>query len=318
MNTSPMVTTIIPAFNAEPWLAAAIDSALLQDVDQEILVINDGSKDRTAEIAAAYPPPVRLITKTNGGVSSARNIGLEEAKGEFIAFLDADDVWLPGKLRKQLDAFRAFPSTGTVVCDEMHVNDQGQVVKESFFATKSFFDELPKQTAIAAKPMTWLVKESFFPTSGVVTRRRTAQQAGKFDETLSIVEDRDYWIRLVKFDPVVVVPDILLKYRLANPMGLSITGQKKWAENLFSVLLRNLPELETAIKSEGGNLENTIGAAFENIAETMWNNENYSGAGNAYRAAKKYGKQKFLKQLTATTGFAPLAVKLKKIIGFKI
>lgn len=312
MLSTPLITTIIPAFNAELWLAEAINSALLQNVDQEILVINDGSNDRTAQIAAAYPPPVRLIHKINGGVSSARNTGLKEAKGEFIAFLDADDVWLPGKIEKQLAAFKEFPSAGTIICDEAHVNDKATIIRKSFFASKSFADELPKITDIVLKPLTWLATESFFPTSGVLTRKSCVLQAGMFDESFSIVEDRDYWIRLALIAPIVIIPEILLNYRVANPFGLSITGQKSWANNLLTVLIRYQRELERSIAQEGGNLRDSIGSSFETIAETMWNNGNYREAGKAYGLAKMYGKHKPLKQIAATMGLAEIAVRIKE------
>ena len=88
-----------------------------------------------------------------------------------MAFLDADDVWLPEKLSRQLALFAADPALGTVICDEIHVTEDGEIIRPSFLASRRCHGELPTQPARLARPISWLVRESFFPTSGVVTRR---------------------------------------------------------------------------------------------------------------------------------------------------
>ncbi|MGI8668594.1 MAG: glycosyltransferase family 2 protein, partial [Aridibacter sp.] len=99
----PLVSVIIPAYNAEQFISQTIESVLGQTLkDFEIVVVDDGSTDETAGIAESYGAPVRCIRKTNGGVSRARNTGIEHAVGKYIAFLDADDLWEPTKLEKQV------------------------------------------------------------------------------------------------------------------------------------------------------------------------------------------------------------------------
>ncbi len=108
--SAPLISVIIPAYNAAPWLAATLNSVLGQTVrDFEILVIDDGSRDATPEILAQFGPPVRAISQQNAGVSASRNRGLAEARGHYVAFLDADDVWKPAKLDRQLAALQANP-----------------------------------------------------------------------------------------------------------------------------------------------------------------------------------------------------------------
>ena len=98
----PRVTVVIPCFNAARFLRETLESALNQShAPIEVLVIDDGSTDQSAAIAASYGPPVRVISQTNQGESVARNRGIEEARGSWIAFLDADDIWLPEKLERQ-------------------------------------------------------------------------------------------------------------------------------------------------------------------------------------------------------------------------
>jgi glycosyltransferase involved in cell wall biosynthesis len=115
------VSAIIPAYNAEAFIREAIDSALAQTVPPlEILVVDDGSTDRTTSIVAAYPPPVRLLSRSNAGPAHARNTGAAHAIGDWLGFLDADDVWLPEKLERQLQRAAA---TGApfVCCDRLNI-----------------------------------------------------------------------------------------------------------------------------------------------------------------------------------------------------
>lgn len=109
------VSVVIPAHNAERYLGEAIDSALGQTVPPlEVVVVDDGSDDRTAEVARAFGERVRCHSQPQGGIGAARNRGVELARGEYIAFLDSDDIWLPRKLELQLAAFTADPRPDVV------------------------------------------------------------------------------------------------------------------------------------------------------------------------------------------------------------
>jgi glycosyltransferase involved in cell wall biosynthesis len=105
----PLVSVIIPVYNGELFLAAAIDSVLAQTYPSiELVVVDDGSTDRSGAIAQSYPV-VKYVYKTNGGIASARNRGIQAARSEFLAFQDADDIWMPNKLSLQMAAFQADP-----------------------------------------------------------------------------------------------------------------------------------------------------------------------------------------------------------------
>ncbi|HTP29385.1 MAG TPA: glycosyltransferase family A protein, partial [Anaeromyxobacteraceae bacterium] len=107
MTKPPVVSVVIPAYNAEAYVAAAVDSVLAQSFrDFELIAVDDGSSDSTGARLRAYRDSLRYIRQPNGGVSRARNRGVEESQGRWVAFLDADDVWLPGKLGKQMGALR--------------------------------------------------------------------------------------------------------------------------------------------------------------------------------------------------------------------
>ncbi len=117
LTTPPAVSVVIPAYNAAWCVRKAIDSVLAQDFrDFEVIVVNDGSTDDTAAVLAGYGDAIRVIDQPNGGMSSARNAGIRAARGEFIAFLDADDWWLPGKLGRQVELLRGRPDLGFCSC----------------------------------------------------------------------------------------------------------------------------------------------------------------------------------------------------------
>lgn len=112
---SPAVSVVIPAYDAERYLGAAIASVLAQAVAVgEVIVVDDGSSDATAAVGAAFGPPVVCLSRVHGGIGAARNAGIERATGNMLAFLDADDLWAPGKLERQLAAFAADPGVDLV------------------------------------------------------------------------------------------------------------------------------------------------------------------------------------------------------------
>ena len=111
LMATPSVSVIIPAYNAETFLAEAIDSVLSQGHDPlEVIVVDDGSTDRTAGVASGYGPQVRLLQQPNGGIGSARNAGIDAATGDLLAFLDADDLWTDGALEARLALLEAQPA----------------------------------------------------------------------------------------------------------------------------------------------------------------------------------------------------------------
>lgn len=207
MSIPDLVSTVIPTYNRRGELPRAIDSALAQSwPDQEILVVDDGSTDGTAQMLAdRYGNRVRCIIKPNGGVSSARNLGMREAKGEFIALLDSDDEWLPGKLEKQVALLRANPALGMALCDVQRVD-----------AAHRPTDVLRRREAIPRDGdalLTLLRMPSLAPAS-VLMRRTVFESIGGFDEGLRTAEDIDFHLRVAeKFGIGVVEEPLVLAMR---------------------------------------------------------------------------------------------------------
>jgi glycosyltransferase involved in cell wall biosynthesis len=197
------VSTIIPVYNGAPTVARAIDSALSQDFEgQEIIVVNDGSTDNTAEVLSRYGDNIRVIHQKNGGVSAARNAGAALAHGKYLAFLDADDTWLPGKLFKVVPALENNPHAVLAFSDYLTTID-GRVVRATASAEGRGpdFDEI-----IDAR---WKI----VPTM-VVMRRSVFDSCGGFCEEFTRCggEDPYLWLLAREYGPFEYVADALVTY----------------------------------------------------------------------------------------------------------
>ena len=203
-----VVSVIIPAFNAAATLNRAIQSALIQKFVLEILIIDDCSTDKTVAVAGKmvnlYPNKVKIFRHVrNKGVSATRNTGIINAIGEFIAFLDADDVWLEGKIQKQLNEIVGKSEVKLVTCGAYQVNVRGEILKRSHENRKPVEGREAWRT---------LLCYNFIPTPTVLARRKDILESGCFSELLPVAEDLDLWIRLAMKGIVAVVPDVLVYY----------------------------------------------------------------------------------------------------------
>jgi glycosyltransferase involved in cell wall biosynthesis len=168
------VSVVIPTFNAAGHIAEAIESALAQGPSvMEVIVADDGSADRTREIAGAYP--VRLLPLAHAGVSVTRNTGAAVATGEWIAFLDADDIWLPGKTAAQLAAAEADPGVGLFLCEHVF---QFDVPIPEWFTGQREGGAFP-----LFQPSAWFVRKSEF------------ERVGGFEPGRALSEDMNWLMR---------------------------------------------------------------------------------------------------------------------------
>ena len=206
MNPSSVkVSIIIPTFNRAQYVCEAIDSVLAQTFkDHEIIVVDDGSTDNTSEVLKIYGDQIRCFSQKNRGLSAARNLGMSLSRGEYIAFLDDDDVWLPEKLEKQVQILDNSPELG-FVCSEAYVFNNDKQILEHW-----------KRGRHNQETFESLFEENFVSVLTVVMRRRCFEEIGDFDESLIFSEDYDYWLRLslkYKFQ-YMNIP--LAKYRFHN------------------------------------------------------------------------------------------------------
>lgn len=193
----PSISVVIPCYNAERYIAAAIESVLAQNWPElEIIVVDDGSKDASSEIVRQRFPDVKLISQANQGVAVARNTGIAASQGDWIAFLDADDLWLPGKLQAQ---WRSLESTPSV---RLGYTAWQTWVSSEPAPTPSFIAELNSRAQNSNQwdgPSGWIYPQLLLDcsvwTSTVLVQRSLLQEIGVFDPALRIGEDYDLWLR---------------------------------------------------------------------------------------------------------------------------
>ncbi len=234
------ISVIIPTFNAEGTVEKALRSVLAQDLaPSEILVVDDASTDGTlACVRAVGDERIRMVKlKDNVGPGAARNVGLELARGEFVAFLDADDSWYPTKLSRQFGLMRNNPALSLVTCDSVYRTPDGVFKRRSH-------EVLPPTSG----PDAWktLLAYNFMPTPTVMARRKAMIAVGGFANELEFGEDLDLWIRTSLTGEVGVVPEVLVE--IIEWQG-SLTGRIRHTQPDFV-----LPYIARYIEAQGDRL----------------------------------------------------------------
>lgn len=207
-----LVSVIMPAYNAEKYIASSIRSVIDQTYSHwELIVVDDGSTDRTAEIVRDLSPTderITLVYQQNGGQASARNTGIKNSRGDLIAFLDADDLWIKEKLDLQL---LKMDETGAdiVYSDGQHIHADGEPSEDEHFAV------VPGRVE-AARMFKLLYEYNRIQIQSVLARRDLLERAGLFDEDrrLQNCEDYDLWLKLARADAVFYgMEEKLIRYR---------------------------------------------------------------------------------------------------------
>jgi glycosyltransferase involved in cell wall biosynthesis len=193
------VTCILPVYNGERFLAEALESVLDQNVpDLDVLVVDDGSTDGTPAVLERFGSRIRVVRQENAGVSAARNRGLDEARGPFIAFQDCDDLWMPGKLERQLAALRQRPELDLCL---------GLV--QNFWMDELAAEETAYRGSRFAEPAPGYLLQA------MVARRSVFDRVGRFDTSLGVGEDNDWFLRVRDAGLAdEVLPEVLVRRRL--------------------------------------------------------------------------------------------------------
>ena len=208
MSSKVRFSVIIPAYNSAAFIAKTLESALAQTLQPaEVIVINDGSTDETLQIVQGFGDRVRCISHENKGLPAARNTGIQNAQGEWIALLDSDDLWRADKLERQAAAILANPTADFV-----------------YTAFYSFFED-KMEKLVPAPPASGVKQELMtrisFAVSSVVFRRSKAIEVGGFDPTMRLSEEWDMWLRFVKAGAEFAAVDEPLTFYRRSPTGLS-------------------------------------------------------------------------------------------------
>lgn len=203
----PLISVIVPAWNAEATIRDTIASVLRQTMpDFELLVIDDGSTDGTlAVVDGISDRRLHRMSFANAGLAAARNRGIEHSQGEFLSFLDADDLWTPEKLEAQLAALLRRPEAGLAYSWTAFIDDEGRYLfaKEPQHFEGDVYADLLRDCFIASG-------------SNVLLRRRCVESVGSFDAKFPAVEDWDYWLRVAARWPFAVVRRYQILYRVST------------------------------------------------------------------------------------------------------
>jgi glycosyltransferase involved in cell wall biosynthesis len=240
------ISVIIPAYNAANYLADAIDSVLAQTYRNfEIIVVDDGSTDKTYDVIKKnYSKKIKYIYQENKGPSAARNAGIEAAKGEFLAFLDADDIWSSRKLEEQYKTYEQYPKLGVVFTGYTHIDLNKRIKRDysppRYNNQKEFLKKLLVRNIVTASD------------SSVMIRKRCLEDVGLFDPALRGAEDWDLWVRIaVKYQfGALESPFVTIREHAQN----ATRDAKKLMSYSTRVIVQNLTRCERIFTKRELNL----------------------------------------------------------------
>jgi GT2 family glycosyltransferase len=329
-NRNPLVSAIIPTFNRAYCLRNAIDTVLQQTHSpMEAIVIDDGSTDDTGKLIEQYygdDSRVRYFYQPNKGVSAARNLGISHAKGDYLAFLDSDDLWKPWKIELQLSALQRFPEAGMIWTDMEAVDAQNAIVSAAYlkemysawrwFENNQIFAEntslaalnitLPTETAngmvFAGSIGSPMIMGNLVHTSTALLSRKRVDEVGQFDESLSPSgEDYDFHLRTCRAGMVAFVDVSSIQYRvgaedqLTRPeMGVHI------AKNFLKTILPIITHDRASIRLRGSMIRRVLSEAYAWIGQEELARREYGSALRNFATSLRY--RPWQPRLVATVG----------------
>lgn len=230
-NRKPGLVSVVTAtYNMADHIAETLDAILAQDYPElESIIVDDGSTDRTLEVIEPYlhDSRVRVVSQPNSGQTVAKNRGIAEAAGEFIAFCDADDVWRQDKLTRQIPAF-ADPKVGVVFSDITCIDGQGLVI------------DIPAMKRVGGRITAPLMVDNFVPFPTTVVRASVLEEMKGFDESLTMSIDYDLWLRISVKYHFAYIREPLANYRIWEGQMSKKVGER--LDNFFRLLERFLAD----------------------------------------------------------------------------
>jgi glycosyltransferase involved in cell wall biosynthesis len=277
LTLPPRITVVMPCFNAERYIGAALQSVLAQDwKNLEIIVVDDGSSDGSAALVTRDYPTVHLLRQANRGVAAARNLGIANATGDLIAFIDADDYWLPGKLWAQCELLEKNPAARMVYTSWVEWPSDRPAPDTKYLQSITGSVSTQNYTGPSGWIYTALLLDSEVWTCTVLAQRSLFDEIGTFDPDLTIGEDYDLWLRASRVTEIVRVQQPLALYRKHNN---SITT-KAPAQNFQALVVTRAlrkwgyasPDGVSAIPSQ---VNKALARAWRNYADAHLKNANW-------------------------------------------
>lgn len=238
------VSVIIPVYNGEKYLSETLDSIIGQTfTDWEIVAVNDGSSDNSLNVLCEYQSKLglkmKVINQKNRGVSVARNVAIDTSEGEYLAFIDADDIWLPEKLEKQIELLEDNRNVALVYSNLLNLIGKNKTQRKQLINKKlhrgKIFD-----------PLFYF---NFIPLSSVVVRKKIIEKYGNFNIHYKIIQDYDILLRIAEDNEIDYVNDKLLLYRIhINNISSNVEVKDKENLELIKEWIQKKPYLVNSFK----------------------------------------------------------------------
>ena len=296
----PKVSVIIPTYNREKYVVKALDSVLSQNFeDYEIIVVDDGSTDNTKEDLKRYKDKINYIYQDNSGVSAARNTGIKLAKGEWLAFLDSDDEWMPDYLSTQFEKVNQLPGIcmQTADCRIKKLNGQ----KISYFEMNGSLPECKgRDYLVVEKPFLFFINHLPWQIGPTIILKEAVKKAGFFDKSFKISEDIDLMARVALQGPFGIINKILVNIYKRNEKIDSLTKQAErnpiWGREVNEDVYEKLKNIETLGRKEIRALDGLLSANRRAIGNLYLRN------GDMKEVRRCYKRALFIKPSVASLG----------------
>lgn len=279
------ISAIIPTYNNAAFIKDAVLSIQQQSVSvTEIIIVDDGSTDNTEQVIQSLEGHIHYLRQQNQGPSAARNTGIKVAKGDWIAFLDADDQWTIDKLEKQIQTLHKYPELKLIAGDMSEIDIENQVLVTSVLNKHHF---LEKFEALNGKPIPnafiELLRKNFIPTGTVLIKKDALLEAGLFNDHIRYGEDLELWAKIASKHPITCLPNVLM---LRRQHGSNSTQSE---EPLLTDLIKVMESIKsyTSKGIQSYKPDQYIAEALNNLGYWYFNSHQFSKAKTIFHRSLK-------------------------------
>lgn len=275
------ISAVIPAYNSAAFIAEAITSIQIQSYPvYEIIVVDDGSNDDTLAVVQGLSGNILYYKQVNRGPAAARNLGIKMASGQWIAFLDADDQWMPDKIKKQLSTLARYPELHLIAGDMAEIDESHTVLTPSVLAKHRFLTGYKQdQGRPIANALVKLLAKNFIPTGTVLVRRETLLAVGLFNETIHYGEDLELWAKISAYYPISCLPEILMLRRLHGHNATNAAASM--LADSVNVMKALRQDISLPLQQHGLNPDRLVADAYAAVAYWHFNLKEYRKARQA-------------------------------------